>query len=73
MDRVDLGPDGEKIEVKQSLKDLGVHLSSDLTLKLQVEKTVTSASKMAQNFQEEKSWYFENYLEDPSPTKTGLL
>ena len=42
-----VGPDGEKIEVKQSLKDLGVHLSSDLSFKLQVEKTVTSASKMA--------------------------
>ena len=42
-----LGPDGEKIEVKQSLKDLGVHLSSDLSFKLQVEKIVTSASKMA--------------------------
>ena len=55
-----LGPDGEKIEVKESLKDLGVQLSSDLTFKLQVEKTVTSASK--------KSWYIENHLEVPSPT-----
>ena len=26
-----LGPDGEVNEVKESLKDLGVHLSSDLT------------------------------------------
>ena len=42
-----MGPDGEEIEVKQSLKDLGVHLSSDLSFKLQVEKTVSSASKMA--------------------------
>ena len=42
-----LGPDGEVIEVKHSLKDLGVHLSSDLTFKLQVEKTVASASKLA--------------------------
>ena len=41
------GPDGEEIEVKQSLQDLGVHLSSDLSFKLQVEKTVSSASKMA--------------------------
>ena len=42
-----LGPNGEVIEVKHSLKDLGVHLSSDLTFKLQVEKTVASASKLA--------------------------
>ena len=42
-----LGPDGEVIEVKPSLKDLGVHLSSDLSLKLQVEKTVSVSSKMA--------------------------
>ena len=42
-----LGPDGKVIEVKQSLKDLGVTLNSDLSFKLQVEKTVTSASKMA--------------------------
>ena len=42
-----LGPDGEVIEVKHSLKDLGIHLSSDLTFKLQVEKAVASASKLA--------------------------
>ena len=42
-----LGPDGNSIEVKQSLKDLGVTLNSDLSFKLQVEKTATSASKMA--------------------------
>ena len=42
-----LGPDGEAIEVKDSLKDLGVHLSSDLTFQVQVEKTVTAASKLA--------------------------
>ena len=42
-----LGPDGEIIEVKDSLKDLGVYLSSDLSFKLQVEKVVTSASKLA--------------------------
>ena len=33
--------------MKESLKDLGVHLSSDLTFKLHVEKLVTAASKMA--------------------------
>ena len=42
-----LGPDGEIIEVKDNLKDLGVYLSSDLSFKLQVEKVVTSASKLA--------------------------
>ena len=42
-----LGPDGNTIEVKESLKDLGVYLNSDLTFKLHVEKVATSASKMA--------------------------
>ena len=42
-----LGPDGNAIEVKESLKDLGVYLSSDLSFKLQVEKCVASASKLA--------------------------
>ena len=42
-----LGPDGEVIEQKESLKDLGVYLSSDLSFKLQVEKTVSAASKLA--------------------------
>ena len=42
-----LGPDGEPIEVKQSLKDLGVQISDDLSFKLQVEKIVAAASKMA--------------------------
>ena len=42
-----LGPNGEIIEVKSTLKDLGVYLSSDLTFKLQVEKAVASASKLA--------------------------
>ena len=41
------GPTGEVIEVKKSLKDLGVTLSSDLSFKLQVEKTVAAASKLA--------------------------
>ena len=40
-----LGPDGEAIEVKQSLKDLGIQLSSDLSFKLHIEKTVVAASK----------------------------
>ena len=42
-----LGPNGEVIEVKPTLKDLGVYLSSDLTFKLHIEKTIASASKMA--------------------------
>ena len=41
-----LGPDGESIEVKDSLKDLGVYLSSNLSFKVQVEKVVASASKL---------------------------
>ena len=42
-----LGPNNEPIEVKTSLKDLGVHLSADLSFKMQVEKSVAAASKMA--------------------------
>ena len=42
-----LGPDGEPIEVKDSLKDLGVYLGSDLTFTVHVEKTVAAASKLA--------------------------
>ena len=42
-----LGPDGEPIEVKESLKDLGVYLGSDLTFRVHVEKTVAAASKLA--------------------------
>ena len=42
-----VGPDEEVIEVKPHLKDLGVHLSSDLSFKLHIEKTVSAASKMA--------------------------
>ena len=41
-----LGPDGQPIEVKHSLKDLGIHLSSDLSFRVHVEKVVSSASKL---------------------------
>ena len=41
------GPDNSEIEVKSNLKDLGVQLSSDLSFKLQVEKTCAAASKLA--------------------------
>ena len=41
------GPDGESIQVKDSLKDLGVYLSSDLSFQLQVEKIVAAASRIA--------------------------
>ena len=41
-----LGPNGDSIEVKQHLKDLGVHLSSDLSFKMQIEKIVSGASMM---------------------------
>ena len=41
------GPENNEIEVKAHLKDLGVQVSSDLSFKLQVEKTVAAASKLA--------------------------
>ena len=40
------GPDNSDIEVKPNLKDLGIHISSDLTFKIHVEKTVAEASKL---------------------------
>ena len=42
-----LGPTGEDIEVKGSLKYLWVHLCSDLSFKIHVEKIVAAASKLA--------------------------
>ena len=41
------GPDNNDIEVKSDLRDLGVQLSSDLSFKLHIEKTVAGASKLA--------------------------
>ena len=40
------GPDSNEIEVKKDLRDLGVQISSDLTFKLHVEKTVAAATKL---------------------------
>ena len=40
-----LGRDAQDIEVKSSLKDLGVNLSSDLSFKLHVEKTLLLPQK----------------------------
>ena len=41
------GPDSKPIEVKSDLRDLGVQLSSDLTFKLHIKKTVAGVSKLA--------------------------
>ena len=41
-----LGPDAAVIEQKDSLRDLGVLLSNDLSFSLQIEKVVNSASQM---------------------------
>ena len=42
-----LGPDDSPVKVKTNLRDLGVQLSSDLSFKVHVEKTVAGASKIA--------------------------
>ena len=42
-----MGPDRQTIEVKENLKDLGIHLSNDLSFKLHVEKVVLAGSKLA--------------------------
>ena len=39
-------PEGEEIEEKVHIKDLGVQLSNDLTFKYHIQKTVVSASKL---------------------------
>ena len=41
-----LAPDGSSIEQEDSLRDLGVVLSSDLSFNLQIEKVVLTASQM---------------------------
>ena len=41
-----LGPDGQPIEVKHTLKDLGIHLSCDLSFRVHIEKVVSAASKL---------------------------
>ena len=41
-----LSPDQSAIEKKDSLRDLGIMVSSDLSFNLQIEKAVTSASQM---------------------------
>ena len=42
-----LAPDNAEIEVKPHLRDLGVEISSDLTFKVHITKTVTSASRLS--------------------------
>ena len=41
-----LAPDHSSIEQKETLRDLGVRISSDLSFSLQIEKVVTTASQM---------------------------
>ena len=44
LDQRYLAPDGAEIEVKPHLRDLVVHISSDLTFNVHVNKTVCAAS-----------------------------
>ena len=41
-----LAPDGQPIEVKSDLRDLGVRISSDLSFNIHIQNTVTAASKL---------------------------
>ena len=41
-----LAPDGQPIEVKSDLRDLGVRISSDLSFNIRIQNTVTAASKL---------------------------
>ena len=41
-----LSPDGQEIEEKQHLRDLGVELSNDLSFSLHIENTVAGANKL---------------------------
>ena len=41
-----LGPDSQPIETKDHLRDLGVELSSDLSFKVHIQKTISSSSKL---------------------------
>ena len=42
-----LAPDHAEIEVKPHLRDLGVEISSDMSFKVHITKTVTSASRLS--------------------------
>ena len=42
-----LAPDSAEIKVKSLLRDLGVEISSDFSFKVHINKTVTSASRLA--------------------------
>ena len=63
-----MGPDGATIEVKESLKDLGVHLRSDLSFKVQVNSSFKVGSMGTSPPQEEKLIHNEINLEDSCPT-----
>ena len=41
-----LAPDGQPIEVKSDLRDLGVRISCDLSFNIHIQNTVTAASKL---------------------------
>ena len=41
-----LAPDNAEIQVKSHLRDLGVEISSDMTFKIHIHKTVTAASHL---------------------------
>ena len=42
-----ISPEGEDIDEKVHIKDLGIHLSNDLTFQYQVQQTVIAGSKLA--------------------------
>ena len=42
-----MAPDGRPIEEKDCTRDLGVQISSNLTFKAQIKKTVAAGTKMA--------------------------
>ena len=69
--------EGETIEEKDGLKDLGVQLSNDLTFSKHNDKTVKNCKKNTwlgdEDFQNQKPAHYESSVELFDPEQAGLL
>ena len=70
-------PDGNQIEEKAHLRDLGVEMASDLPFQIHIEYVLAVANKLVgwalRNLQREISQIIAHHLENFSPQQAGLL